>query len=135
MLRVMLALCLALPTISGAVTLQKMDLVGRWVPSGEMPRAASNTDYALVVQPDMNATYEGVENGPKFECNYKPSNSQESIFVWYCYLKEKHLITLSLGGWRSESGALLYGYEYWLGSPEPGQIHGGLPVSLMPASL
>jgi hypothetical protein len=135
MLRVILVILLALPVMAGAATLQKEDLVGTWAPSGETPRTEGVAEYAFTVQPDMSATYEGVSNGPSLECKYKPSNSQQSIFVWYCYLKEKHLITLSLGGWRSESGALLYGYEYWLGHPEPGQIHGGLPVSLKPANL
>ncbi|WP_162926308.1 hypothetical protein [Teredinibacter purpureus] len=113
----------------------KEDLVGSWIPSGEMPRQEGVRNYELVVNEDMSASYistDAYKGKDKFRlnCKYKPSTSQDSIFIYYCYLKELHLITLALGGWQSESGELLFGYEYWLGSPRPGQIHGGLPVSL-----
>lgn len=116
-------------------SLMQEDLVGSWTPSGEMPRETGIRNYELIVNKDMNASYIAMDVHEKkdeirLNCKYKPSASQDSIFVYYCYLKELHLITLALGGWQSESGELLFGYEYWLGSPKPGQIHGGLPVSL-----
>ncbi len=135
MIRVLLVFLLAASAMAGSATLESEDLIGTWVPSGEMPRAEGVAEYAFAVQSDMSATYKDIGNSQSLECDYKPSNSQKTIFVWYCYLNEKHLITLSLGGWSSESGALLYGYEYWLGHPKPGQIHVGLPVSLNPANL
>jgi hypothetical protein len=130
-----LAFLVAFPLVAGAATLQKEELRGTWVPSGEMPRDGSVAEYTFTIEPDMSATYEAQNDGALLKCQYKPSSTQNSVFIWYCYLNEQHLITLSLAGWRSESGSLLFGYEYWLGHPEPGQIHGGLPVSLKPANL
>lgn len=125
-----LALLTVLPALAFGETLQEQNLVGTWVPSGEMPREEGVANYNLSIQPDFSATYTSIGKDYSLACDHKPSDSQGSVFVWYCYLNEKHLITLSLGGWRLESNALLYGYEYWLGHPEPGEIHGGLPVSL-----
>ncbi len=128
--RVLLVLSAVFPALAFAETLHEPDLVGTWVPSGEMPREGGVANYTLTVGHDFSATYISADKGYELSCDYKPSSSQDSIFVWYCYFKGHHLITLSLGGWKLESGSLLYGYEYWLGYPEPGEIHGGLPVSL-----
>lgn len=130
MLRVLLVFLAVFPSLAFSETLQENDLIGTWVPSGEMPREEGIANYTLTVEHDFRATYISADKGYRLSCDYKPSKSQDSIFVWYCYLKEQHLITLSLGGWKLKSGSLLYGYEYWLGYPEPGEIHGGLPVSL-----
>ncbi len=136
MLRIIQILVLLLISMfSIAENLTEKKLIGTWVPSGEIHRDESVRSYKLIVNEDMSANYisiypEGKEENISLKCDYKPSSSQDSIFIYYCYLNHLHLITLSLGGWKSESGQLLYGYEYWLGHPKPGQIHGGLPVSL-----
>ncbi|MCW8126155.1 hypothetical protein [Microbulbifer halophilus] len=113
--------------------MKKDDLPGIWHPSGQMPREDGVRNYKLIIKNDMSAKYVALEKKNKplsLTCNYKRSDSQSSIFVYYCYLGDNHLITLSLGGWESGSTMMLYGYEYWLGDPKPGEIYGGLPVSL-----
>lgn len=126
---------IVLPSVSMSDSLVESDLPGVWRPSGEFKREQSVRDYELHVDSDLDAEYVslgGVKKKDvlKLGCSYKPSDSQDSVFVYYCYLNDLHVITLSLAGWKSESGQLLFGHEYWLGSPEPGDIHGGLPVSL-----
>jgi len=117
-----------------AGNLTQEDLVGMWVPSGEMPREDHVSNYMLVVDKNLSAIYSTIDNTEnnniELNCSFKQSSSQDTIFVYYCFLKEKHLITLALGGRRTITKMLLYGYEYWLGYPSPGEIHGGLPVSL-----
>lgn len=115
-------------------SLREKELPGIWQPSTDVVRKDGVQNYKLVVKENMNASYIALEEGEdalSLRCDYKPSTSQSSVFVYYCYLSDKHLITLSLAGWNSESNEkFLFGYEYWLGYPEPGEIHGGLPVSL-----
>ena len=125
-------LLLLLSFFSAAESLKVSDLPGEWEPSGQMPREASVNNYQLKINPDLTASYEAIGSDTVLRCDYKPSVTQDSIFVFYCYLDQKHMITLSVGGWVSiqTNERMLYGYEYWLGYPRAGQIHGGLPVSL-----
>ena len=115
-----------------AESLEESDLIGFWSPSGQMPRESGVQNYTLEITHDLTARYISLDESIELECSYKQSTSQTSIFVYYCYFDGKHLITLSLGGWNLEPAAqMLFGYEYWLGFPSPGHIHGGLPVSLI----
>lgn len=132
-MRIIFLFMLLLASVAHGESLKKDDLPGVWHPSGMMPREDGVRNYKLIIKKDMTAKYVALgnkNNPPSLTCNYKPSNSQDSIFVYYCYLGDDHLITLSLGGWVSDSTMMLYGYEYWLGYPKPGEIYGGLPVSL-----
>ncbi len=135
MIRLYWVFLVVLPVLAHAETLQQSALPGEWVPSGEMPRTEEVFEYVFTVGDDFHAKYSAIGSDLQLECEYKPSSSQETVFVWYCFLDENHLITLSLAGWSLDSGRLLYGYEYWLGYPDPGEIHGGLPVSLRPKDL
>ena len=120
-----------LANLANAKSITQEDLTGTWIPSGEMPRESGISNYTLTINNNLSAKYDAIETNTELDCIYKPSHSQNSIFVYYCYLGKNHLITLALGGWVSASGyKQLYGYEYWLGHPTQGQIHGGLPVSL-----
>lgn len=134
MIRILVLLMLLQAGNTMARSLAEKDLSGGWEPSGELPMAKNIKQYRLELTPNLNAEYIalsalGEPTGFRLRCEYKPSDTQYSVFVFYCYLKENHLITLALAGWSSESGQLLYGYEYWLGYPVPGEIHGGIPVS------
>ena len=115
-----------------ANSLNEKDLTGLWQPSGEVPRATGINNYTLNIANDLSASYKSLDSDITLNCAFKPSASQASIFVYYCYLGKDHLITLALGGWVSDLGHMqLFGYEYWLGHPKRGDIHGGLPVSLV----
>ena len=132
MKRVFLLLIVLQSAHVNSSTVDGNELAGKWVPSGEMPREAGVPIYTFTIGKDLSGEYADSEKGYFLKCKYKASNTQNSVFVWYCYMDTKHVITLSLAGWSSESGKLLYGYEYWLGHPKLGEIHGGLPVSLRP---
>ena len=118
-----------------AATLEPQDLVGHWVPSDQIPTSSEVVKYNLTINQDLSATYEAVGEQPfELACKHMPSSTQQSVFVFYCYLRDQHLITLSLSGWvQKRGGKMFYGYEYWLGSPEPGSTYGGVPVSFVPA--
>lgn len=121
-------------SLSLADTIKAEELEGGWGPRGKIPVSEEVVLYNFTVGGKMEATYESVDGKIQLQCKYKPSNTQVSVFVFYCYLGEKHLITLSLSGWSSESGRALYGYEYWLGWPVPGSTYGGVPVSFSPTN-
>ena len=128
--RALLVYMLSVPaSFSFADTIKARELEGDWWTSGQIPVSEEVALYNLTVGENMEATYESVNGKIQLKCNYKPSNTQESVFVFYCYYDEKHLITLSLSGWSSERGKVLYGYEYWVGWPVEGSIYGGVPVS------
>ncbi len=125
-------------TLSGSAfsaTLAPKDLIGRWVPSEQVPTSSEVVKYNLTVNQDLSATYKSTgKQSFELACKYMPSTTQQSVFVFYCFLKGQHLITLSLSGWvQKRAGKMAYGYEYWLGSPEPGSTYGGVPVSFVPA--
>ncbi|MBQ0759711.1 MAG: hypothetical protein KBT72_08660 [Zhongshania sp.] len=121
-------------SFSFADTIKIEELEGGWEPSGQIPVSEDVVLYNLTVGNNMEATYESVNGKIQLQCRYKPSNTQESIFVFYCYHDKKHLITLSLSGWSSERRKSLYGYEYWVGWPVPGSTYGGVPVSFSPTN-
>ncbi len=130
--RLFLSLIFLVSACANSLTIDVKALPGKWVPSGEMPREDGVPTYNFTIRNDLSGEYVDSHKGYVLSCEYKASTTQKSVFVWYCYMNNKHMITLSLAGWSSESGKLIYGYEYWLGHPKPGQIHGGLPVSLRP---
>ena len=116
-------------------TLEEKDLVGVWYPSKAGQQVKGATRYKLVVEKNMKATYTEfgkAQGSPNvMECSYKPSNNQSTVFVFYCLHDDTHLITLSLAGWSISSGyKQLFGFEYWLTFPSPGNIYNGIPVTL-----
>lgn len=130
--RLALFLAIFVPSFVYGGTLAEKDLVGEWTPSGEYPYTEEITLYRLSISKDFSVQYIPIKEGFKpLTCQYKASETQNSVFVFYCYIRDIHAITLSLAGWESSSGSaqLIYGHEYWLGYPNPGEIYGGIPVS------
>jgi len=116
-------------------TIMQEDLIGAWVPSGELPLVERAEIYEIEVRPNMEASLKPLrdKNRKPLVCLFKESKPNNSIYVWYCYINNHHAITLSLSGFITPSGLrLIYGFEYWLGGMVPGGIHGGVPVSYAP---
>ena len=110
------------------------DLIWIWSPNEEAPKYEGVNSYELVVGFDMKAIYipldkEGKRMSAFLDFEYMPSESQGSVFVFYCFLRGHHLITLSLGGWVSSGMKSLFGYEYWLERDGISyKIYNGVPV-------
>ena len=71
------------------------------------------------------------EGSSKLKCNLIPPSTNQTIYEFHCFNGEKHLVILALGGWYNKDREIkmLYGHEYWVGWPEPGDIYGGVPAS------
>jgi hypothetical protein len=116
-------------------TLTQQEILGIWIPSGEIPVAKNVTLYQLQITSDLSATYTSLEESPtKFQCKSMPRESQKAVFIFHCFYEGQHTKTLTLSGWVSakNGGKRFYGYEYFLGWPEPGATFGGMPVSFKP---
>ena len=50
MFRFCIAMFVIFPLVVFGVTLKKENLVGKWIPSGEMPREEGVADYALSIK-------------------------------------------------------------------------------------
>lgn len=135
-MRLVAILILVFSNFAHGETLALEDIQTLWVPSMYANESDSVPFYTLDIKNGMEAIYASLpgQESTTLNCQRKSQNTAHEVFVFHCHLQGKHLITLALSGWVREGGKLrmLYGYEYWLGDPAPGEIHGGVPVSFVP---
>lgn len=118
--------------VSYAENISKEILVGSWNPSKHIPSDGA-TRFRLDVASDLSARMIALNSDKEFIllCMGELLKGDLPLYILKCVGEGRHVMSVVLSGWRLESSgtAMIYGHEYWFGSPGPKDLYGGVPVS------